>query len=256
MDDAFDFDAYCERIGYRGRAAPTRAVLDALHLAHATSIPFENLDVVLGRPIRLDVASLAAKLVGARRGGYCFEQNTLFAAALEHVGFRVARLAARVRVGSTAVRPRTHMLLAVDIDGDAVIADVGFGADGLLLPVALRGATPTRQFAWTYRVADEGGGTYVMQSSASEGWRDLYAFTLEPQLAVDFELASWYTSTHPQSRFVQVLTAQRLWTTRRCALRDFELTEDDGATVRTVRLADREEQRRVLATTFGLALDG
>jgi N-hydroxyarylamine O-acetyltransferase len=254
MDVTLDFDAYCERIGYRGRAEPTRTVLDALHLAHATSIPFENLDVVLGRPIRLDLASLATKLVAARRGGYCFEQNTLFAAALEHVGFRVTKLAARVRIGSTAVRPRTHMLLAVDVDGDTLIADVGFGVDGLLLPVPLRSTTPTREFAWTYRVAAEGGGTYVMQSSSTEGWRDLYAFTLEPQVGVDFELASWYTSTHPQSRFVQVLTAQRLSTTRRFALRDLELAEDDGATTRTRQLAGRDEQRRVLIETFGLAL--
>src|SRR6266545_3908407 len=162
MQVGFDLAAYCTRIGYDGALAPTRVVLEALHLAHATSIPFENLDVVLGRPIRLDLASLQAKVVAGGRGGYCFEHNTLFAAVLETVGFRVTRLAARVRLGASTIRPRTHMLLAVETGGETAIADVGFGADGLLLPVQL-GAAPTQQFAWTYRVFAEDGGVHVMQ---------------------------------------------------------------------------------------------
>ncbi len=254
MERGFDIAAYCARIGYDGALAPTRVVLDALHLAHATSIPFENVDVVLGRPIRLDLESVQAKLVAGGRGGYCFEHNTLFAAALEVAGFDVHRLAARVRIGASVVRPRTHMLLAVEIDGVIVIADVGFGADGLLLPVPLASTNPTRQFAWTYRVTAEGSGVHVMQAFTDGGWRDLYAFTLEPQFAVDFELANWYTSTHPQSRFVQTLTAQRLSTKRRIALRDLELTEDDGSNIRTRQLAGADEQRRTLVEMFGIAL--
>jgi N-hydroxyarylamine O-acetyltransferase len=97
-----DLDAYLERIGYEGRDEPTLEVLDALHLAHTTTIPFENLDILLGRPIRLDLPSLQDKLVRDRRGGYCFEHNTLFAAALEAVGFGVTRLGARVRIGARA----------------------------------------------------------------------------------------------------------------------------------------------------------
>jgi N-hydroxyarylamine O-acetyltransferase len=254
MDDGFDFDAYRERIGYRGSIEPTRTALDAMHLAHATWIPFENVDVVLRRPIRLDLPSVAAKLVAGRRGGYCFEQNTLFAAALARAGFRATKLAARVRAGATSVRPRSHMLLAVDVDGETMIADVGFGADGLLLPVPLRARTPMRQYAWTYRIVAEDHGVNVMQTAGGDGWRDLYAFTLEPQYDVDFEVANWYTSTHPQSRFVQVLTAQRLTTTRRYALRGLELVEDDGSATRARTLADRDEQRRLLVETFGLAL--
>ncbi len=254
MHAEFDLAAYCARIGYEGAIAPTRAVLDALHLAHATTIPFENLDVVLGRPIRLEVGDLQAKLVRAGRGGYCFEQNTLFAAALEAVGFRTTRLAARVRVGAPVIRPRTHMLLAVDIAGETIIADVGFGADGLLLPVPLRATQPTPQSRWTYRIVAQGDAVYVLQALRDGTSRDLYAFTLEPQYAVDFELANWYTSTHPQSRFVQVLTAQRLALDKRIALRDLELTEDDGNATRSRVLANPREQRRALIETFGIAL--
>jgi N-hydroxyarylamine O-acetyltransferase len=250
----FDFDAYRARIGFDGRAEPTREALAAIHLAHATSIPFENVDVVLRRPIPLDVQSLQAKLVAGRRGGYCFEQNALFAAALETIGFRVTRLAARVRLGATGVRPRTHMVLAVDVGGDTLIGDVGFGSDGLLLPVPLSSAAPTAQFAWTYRVIPERHGVHAMQSLSVDRWRDLYAFTLEPQLPVDYELANWYTSTHPQSRFVLTLTAQRLSTTRRFALRGLDLAEDDGVAIHTRTLAGADEQRRTLVELFGIEL--
>ena len=119
-----DLNNYLRRIGYAGGLTPTYDVLAALHQAHATHIPFENLDILLGRPIRLDLASLHAKLVVGRRGGYCFEQNLLFAAILQSIGFSVARLAARVRYRTHRVLPRTHMLLLVSIDAEDWIADV------------------------------------------------------------------------------------------------------------------------------------
>ena len=203
-DSSFDLASYFERIAYAGDRTPSRATLAALHLAHATHIPFENLDILLGRPIRLDLASLTAKLVHGRRGGYCFEQNRLFAAALEALGFAVTTLAARVRFGTTSVRPRTHMLLQVDVDGDRLLADVGFGVFGLLIPVPLDDPGESRQFAWTYRIVRE-AGLYVLQLRTGGAWADLYAFTLEPQYPADYEMANHYTSTHPSSRFVQAL---------------------------------------------------
>jgi N-hydroxyarylamine O-acetyltransferase len=102
-----DLKAYAGRIEHKGQLAPNLATLEALHLAHATHITFENLDVLMGKPIRLDLESLAAKLIQGARGGYCFEQNALFAAALEEIGFRVTRLAATVRMGSQKITP-TH----------------------------------------------------------------------------------------------------------------------------------------------------
>src|SRR5678815_5641474 len=104
-------DAYLQRIGYAGDLRSSARVLEALHLAHATHIPFENLDILRGLPIRLDLDSLQRKLVDGRRGGYCYEHNLLFAAVLEEIGFSVTRLAARVRYRTTSVLPRTHMLL-------------------------------------------------------------------------------------------------------------------------------------------------
>jgi len=247
----FDLDAYFERIEYAGDRTPSRATLDALHLAHATHIPFENLDILLGRPIRLDLDSLQAKLVLGRRGGYCFEQNRLFAAALETLGFAVTPLAARVRFGTSSLLPRTHMLLRVDVGGVRLLADVGFGLYGLLLPLQLDDATESRQFDWTYRVVGD-GGQHVLQVRAGIVWTDLYAFTLEPQYAVDYELANYYTSTHPSSRFVQALIAQRVATDVRRMLRDRDYSEHRGEIVTHRTLADDDEVLDVLAEAFQL----
>jgi N-hydroxyarylamine O-acetyltransferase len=248
---AFDLPAYLRRVEYAGSRAATGATLAALHEAHATHIPFENLDVILGRGIALDIASLQAKLVAGRRGGYCFEQNLLFSEALRTLGFDVTYLAARVRLGTSVLRPRTHMTLAVAADGVRWLADVGFGAQGLLAPVPLEPRAPSRQGPWTFRVADE-DGLNVLQSSRGDEWQDLYAFTLEPQHRVDYELMSHYTSTHPSSPFTQVLTAQRIAPHVRRILRDRDYSEDRGHDVTTRTLAGAGEIRDVLAYEFDL----
>jgi N-hydroxyarylamine O-acetyltransferase len=246
-----DLDAYLSRIGYGGQRTPTAAVLEEMHLAHATHIPFENLDIQLGRPIRLDLESLQAKLVHGRRGGYCFEQNALFAAALEQIGFRVTRLAARVRFGAARLLPRTHMLLRVEAEEQAWLADVGFGGEGLLKPLPLQAGQPAQQFARPYRLQDE-AGLWVLQALHGGKWVDYYAFTLEAQLPVDYEPANWFTSTHPDSIFVRSLTAQRPTPEERYVLRQREFSVIRGDDTQTRTLSDDDELLRVLAHTFGL----
>ena len=246
-----DLEAYMERIGYSGSLQPDGAVLEALHLAHATHIPFENLDILLKRPIALDLASLQAKLVAGRRGGYCFEQNLLFAAVLQRLGYSVTLLAARVHYRNQPKVPRTHIVLLVEVDGAPWLADVGFGLEGLLLPVRFDAGRETRQYAWTYRVV-EAGGEWALQSLRDGTWNELYSFTLEPCLAVDFEPANHYTATHPDSRFVRTLTAQLPTPEVRYKLRNRELVLDRGATVTRRVLADDDELLAVLAETFGL----
>lgn len=249
-----DLDAYLGRIGYAGGLEPGAGTLADLHFAHSTRIPFENLDVLLGRPIRLDAASLQAKLVAGRRGGYCFEHNLLFGAVLRTLGFAVTPLAARVRYRTTVILPRTHMLLLVRADGVDWLTDVGFGGEGLLRPVPLRAHEACRQFAWTYRLVEHGHG-WLLQSLRDGDWIDMYAFTLEPQEMADYEMANHYVSTHPNSRFVQTLTAQLPGTPVRYALRDRELTEDRGSSDTATRMiAGDEELLAVLAATFGLPL--
>jgi N-hydroxyarylamine O-acetyltransferase len=247
-----DLDAYLARIEYDGPRQASVPVLHALHQAHATHIPFENLDVLLGRPIRIDLESLQQKLVRDRRGGYCFEQNTLLAAALERMGFPVTRLAARVRFAAQRVLPRTHMLLRVEVDGRPWLADVGFGSRGLLTPLPFQSDQPVRQRTWSFRL-EQADGLWLLQCLQQGSWMDLYAFTLEPQLAVDFEMANWFTSTHPDSMFRRLLLVQSLRPEARYFLRNRELTVERGGGAETRRIEDDDELLAVLAQTFGMA---
>ena len=257
-DFSLDLAAYLRRIGLGASPAVDLHGLEALHEAHCAAIPFENLDILLGRPIAVDLPAVQAKLVAGRRGGYCFEQNTLFAAALEALGFPVTRLAARVRANTTELRPRTHMLLRVDLPEGPFVADVGFGGDGLVLPVPLEGGrevfaeprdTPG---AVGHRVVREGGEVRALQAFADGTWKDLYAFTLEPHYAVDYEMANHYTSTYPRSHFVLSLTAQRARRHRRAILRNRELVIRGAGGLSSSSIRDPDHLLEVLADEFAL----
>ncbi|MGD9720788.1 MAG: arylamine N-acetyltransferase [Pirellulales bacterium] len=249
-DTPLDLKAYFARIEHAGGRRRGTDTLRAIHLAHATHIPFENIDVLLGEPIRLDLPGLFDKLVTRRRGGYCFEQNSLLAAALETLGFRVKRLLARVRVDSGRLLPRTHMVLEVAAGRRAWLCDVGFGSWGLLEPLALA-AGESRQFIWDYRLS-RAGNEWWLQARQGDVWRDLYSFTRAEQLQVDFEPANHYTSTHPDSRFTHTLTAQRPLPEARYLLRGRELIVATAEGITTRGLTDDCELLGVLAECFQL----
>ena len=134
----FDIAAYFDRIHYHGPRTPTRETLDAIVRAHVEAIPFENVDVLLGRGISLELDAIADKLVTRRRGGYCFEQNTLLLHVLTTLGFDAHAISARVRIQRPRdfTPPRTHVFVHVLIDGAPWLADVGVG--GLSPTAALR----------------------------------------------------------------------------------------------------------------------
>jgi N-hydroxyarylamine O-acetyltransferase len=246
-----DLDAYFARIGYAGHRAPSFDILRALHAAHVSTIPFENLDVLLGRGIRIDLDSIERKLVRDRRGGYCFEHNTLFAAVLRTLGFDVITLAARVlwNVPNPAVMPRTHMTLLVTFDRRRYLADVGFGGVALTEPLLfepMRNSSPSRRIV-------RGENDYLHQVWRNESWSDVYRFTLEPHIAVDYELANWFTSTHPASRFRQNLIVARSGRDRHTTLMNRELTvrHHDGRVDKRA-IATPQELLAVLAEGFDL----
>jgi N-hydroxyarylamine O-acetyltransferase len=248
-----DIDAYLARIGHRGPVAPTEACLAALHEAHLAAIPFENLDVVRGLEIRVDLPSLEAKLVHGGRGGYCFEQNTLFKAVLDRIGFGTRILIARVRLGSAEITPRSHMVLKVDTDNGAVLADVGFGATGLLHPIPLMPDVVHHVPGAAFRLRQDHHEWVLEGDIGADDFSDHYAFTLEPQHPIDIEVANHFTSTHRSSRFRQIVTAQQIRGDRRLTLRGYRFETRHGDAVETRDLADEAERLIVLAREFGLA---
>jgi N-hydroxyarylamine O-acetyltransferase len=249
---AFDLSAYLSRIGFEKRPSADLTSLFALHDAHVEAIPFENADIQMGSAISLSSAALQAKLVSRRRGGYCFEQNGLFALALRAIGFSPLPCEARVRQGTGGrMLPRTHMVLVVPCDGREWLADVGFGGDGLVEPVAMSGERST-QLGYAYRILPE-GSLRVLQRSFGEGWEDLYAVLPDPVHHVDFELGNWYTSTYPQSPFVQNLTAQRISGGARHILRNLTYTVQRDGTLETHTIT-RSELVPLLRKVFGIDL--
>ncbi|MFF8839894.1 arylamine N-acetyltransferase [Streptomyces sp. NPDC015130] len=257
--DELDLDAYLARIGYDigrdGELSTDLRTLKAVHRAHVRSIPFENLDVALGRQVPLDLKSLQAKLVGRRRGGYCYEQNSLLAAALERIGFPVAGRGARNRTRGAALLPVTHALLVVQVEGEQWLADAGFGWQGPLEPVPLREGASVEQGGWSFGVGAEDEGIHVLRSLRPHGWTDLYAFSPQTLYPGDFTVMNHFSSSHPESRFLGQVVAQRPGAGVRRALVRETLTSmgTDGATEE--RVVTAAELAATLETVFGIELD-
>jgi N-hydroxyarylamine O-acetyltransferase len=250
-----ELDAYLARVGYDGPREPTPPVLHALTAAHSQSVPFENLDVLLGRPIELTTDALVAKIVEQRRGGYCFEQNGLFLQVLTALGFTATPLSARVRLDRPreVVPPRTHLFLRVDLDGEAWLTDVGIGA--MSLTSAIRFVPDVEQDTphEPRRVVRE-DGRWFHQARLGQRWADVYEFTGEEMPLVDREVGNWFTSTHPSSHFRhRFMVARAASGGRRLTLTDTELKvrgADGRADTRPIGSPD--ELLDVLAEHFGL----
>ncbi|MET9885884.1 arylamine N-acetyltransferase [Streptomyces sp. NPDC006430] len=261
--DELDLGAYLERIGYDGpigedgELRPDLATLYAVHRAHTGAIAFESLDVLLGRPIELGVKAIEDKLVRSRRGGYCYEQNSLLAAALERIGFDVSGRGARNRTRGDTLLAVTHAVLVVTVEGEPWLCDAGFGYQGPREPVPLtRPGAELPQGEWTYTVREEAGGILVLCLHRGGVRRDLYAFSPQHYYPVDYVLLNHYSSSHPNSAFVGQVIVQYPGDAVRTALVGRELTRlhPDGRIER--ELVAPDELLALLDREFGLRLSG
>jgi N-hydroxyarylamine O-acetyltransferase len=257
MMPAVDLNAYFARIGYAGAQDPRLETLRALQSLHVAAIPFEAIDVLLGRGISLDPRAVDDKLIQCRRGGYCFEQNGLFLRVLRELGFHVEPLIARVLWRARPDAPpqaRTHMALRVTLDSASWLVDVGFGM-----------AVPTAPLLWydrgvqatplgSFRLSDVPFGLLV-ETDLPGSWTPMYQISLEPPLEVDFAMANWFTSTYPNSSFRRSLVVARATPERRAALLDNQLTlRSPGAESRREML-DIKGLERALCDVFGLSIE-
>jgi N-hydroxyarylamine O-acetyltransferase len=253
----FDLDSYLARVsGGSGPSGPLSTIDDiaALMRAHMAAIPFENLDVLLGRRIRIDLDSVVAKLVTARRGGYCFEHGTLLQAALRALGIEATAHAARVLLAAPrAEAPRTHMFLTV-VDGDTTwVLDPGFGGPGPIVPVPLVTGQEVRDQHDVHRMVHR-DGEWLLEGLVKGAMTPLWTSSLEPQLPVDFALANHYVATFPESPFVQRLMIRALTPEGRVSAMNRDVTIRRGHEVETRQLADRAALRRMVAAHFGFDL--
>jgi len=249
----FTLDGYLQRIGWNGAREPTRPTLESILRAHMTRVPFENLDVLLGRGVRPDLDSVYAKLVTARRGGYCFEHGTLLLATLQHLGFQAAAHTARViQLRPRAEAPLTHMFLTVELEGKTFVLDPGFGGDAPRVPVPLTG-DEVRDGNDVHRMVRQ-GREWALEAAIDGVPTALWSSAVEPAEPVDFVMANHFVSTFPESPFVTRLMLRALTSTKRVSMMNQDLTVRDAGGQRKTVVTDRTDLRHLLIHYFGFDL--
>ncbi|MEV6379401.1 arylamine N-acetyltransferase [Streptomyces sp. NPDC051773] len=259
--DTAELDAYLRRLGAEQQAWPTVDVLRELHLRHLRAVPFENLSIHLGEEIVLEEKRLLDKVVGERRGGFCFELNGLFGALLSKLGFDVTLLAARVygEEGRLGI-PFDHLALRVrTVDGGDWLADVGFGANSHY-PLEFGNRAEQEDPGGRFRVAEadrESGGREFGDLDVFRNGKPQYRLETRPRVLGDFVAGAWWHSTSPASHFTQSLVCSRLTEDGgRVTLsgRTFTVTSAEGAREVT-ELGSNAEVLAVYRDHFGVRLD-
>jgi arylamine N-acetyltransferase len=248
MNDA-QLALYLERIGHGWNVRPDLETLRSLHRAHVTAIPFEGVDAQLGVVPSLDPDPIFEKLVERPRGGWCYEMNGLFGAALWAIGFSVTRLSCSVmrQAEGGVARSGTHLALLIDCDGEW-LCDVGFGGS-LLEPLPLaEGARLDAPYTVSLERTEDGYWRFTQRFDAPFG----YDFRAEPADEALFVEKCRWQATDPASNFTQNFVAQKRSPDRHLVLRGKVLTEHgpDGTTKSTLDSA--EELVNTLAEHFGI----
>ena len=260
----FDLSAYLARVQLPARVTADAAGLHRLQRAHRLAIPFENLDVALGRPILIDSAGVFAKLVTAKRGGFCFEHHRLFADALAAFDFAARPLLARVWLGATEVPPLTHVLSLVTVDGQGWIADPGFGGSYAPVMPLVDGALADAPDGASYRLSrDEAGGWMLWRDGpggstdgrwTGAGWQSQYSFTLDQAHDADLAMGSHWSATAPTSRFVRHSVVTLPLPHGFASLIDRQYRRRAAADETTGEITDPRVYRMRLSLLFGIDL--
>ena len=254
-NQTFNIDAYLKRINYEGSTDVSFETLRGLHIAHTTNVPFENIDVFLKRPIKLDRETLFKKIVVNKRGGYCFEMNGLFSIVLKELGFKVTDLLARGTRDGINYMSRTHQVLMVEIKDQKYLVDVGYGNDGIMEPLLLEEGIEQEQVAYTYRLVKDEKLGYILQKKVGQEFQTMYAFTLEACCPDDYNMSNHYTATYPESFFRMVRLCTIPTTEGRITLfgNDLKVLANGEITQRTIE--NEDEFRQVVKDYFDLDLE-
>jgi N-hydroxyarylamine O-acetyltransferase len=242
-------DLYFERIGYAGSAAVDLQTLRDLHLLHLQQIPYENLDVFCHQGVKLDRETLTRKILLRKRGGYCFEQNGLFAAALADLGFKSHANMARVHRNRPQPGGRTHHVNLVELEGHTWLCDVGFGGSGFREPLRLDADVEVEQLGEVYRLHRNDEYGFYLQKKMDAEWLPFYTFKVERALPIDLAMANFYTSNSDDHVFRGAIVGNRLTGRGRVTLSDhtfkiFDLIEGTLERIVVTDFADYIERLR------------
>lgn len=264
-----EVDRYLSRIGYEGPSGgPSLELLRSVHTCHLLSVPFEDLTVHSGGQVKLDLPVLYDKVVNQRRGGFCFENNSLFYWLLTQLGFQVTVLSGQVKNSITSCYgpPFDHLIIMVNLEGKRWLCDVGFGAAGFSAPLSLDTCGPQEQGHRVYRLRRIDDVHFLeWQKEENRGedgdWTEIYKFTLEPRRLEDFAEMCQYHQSSPSSIFFckSLCTVLRpggrvSYIGRRLITTRFPSEATGGGLETTARELEDEEIPAVLAENFGVVL--
>lgn len=254
--DCFTIEGYLERINYKGPLDVSKETLYKIHTAHALNIPFENLDVYFKKPVYLDRESLYKKIVSNKRGGYCFEMNGLLSIILKSLGFKVRDLLARItKDNGVTYNAKTHQVLCVEIGDDKYLLDVGYGNHGLAAPVLIEPGREQEQFFDTFRIVEIEKYGYALQRKIEGEFAYIYAFDFEECSPADFMMSHHFTSTFPESLFVNKKVCTVLTKEGRITLTDdhFKVVKGDETSI--LEIEGDHHYNELLKEHFKLDLD-
>lgn len=251
----FNVKQYLERIGYQGDLEINPQTLHDLHVGHVTHIPFENLDQLQGKTISLDREDLFDKIVLNNRGGYCFEMNGLFSHVLKEIGFNVTDVFARVFRPGFGFSGRSHQVLVVNFDNERWMADVGFGGNGPIAPVKIEEGLEQDQFGRFYRIKSDPVQQFIMEFQVEGIYENVYSFTTEGCYPMDYDIANYFTSTHPNSIFKKVIMCTKPTKDGRVSMFDnnLKIIKDGQVTEKT--LHNDMEINNALQEHYGISLE-
>jgi N-hydroxyarylamine O-acetyltransferase len=248
-----DLAAYIKRIGYSGPLNTTVEVLRAIHRAHMLSVPFENLDIFLGRNIACDEQAFIRKIVHQNRGGFCYELNGAFAVLLRALGFTATLLSARVPRQDGRLAPEfDHLTLRVDL-GQPWLADVGFG-DLFLEPLRLLPGIEQEQGARKLRISQTNDSFLLERTEPDASWKKQYVFSMEPRELTEFAGMCRYHQTSPESHFTQRKLCSVATPDGRITLSDRRLMVTVAGRKDEKVLGSEDEWHQALKEYFGIAL--
>lgn len=252
-----DARAYLRRIGIDEWLEPTAANLMRIQKAHLYSVPYENLDILLGRPIRLEKEALYEKIVVRRRGGYCFEVNELLGHLLRELGYGVTDLFGRFLRGESGIPMRRHHVLMVKCADDDTpwLADVGVGTGSPTLPVRMTEGAELQDGVVTYRLMKRDFFGWVLEEYKKGEWGPVYSFTEEPNAPIDYLTASFWCEHAAESIFNKAAMVSLRTETGRRTIDGGEARIFDGNDVRVIALKDWAEKEKILREWFGIALE-
>jgi len=250
-------DRYFSRIGYTGSPATDLRTLQELHRMHLQYIPYENIDVFCHQGIALDRDALTGKMLLRRRGGYCFEQNGLFCAALTDLGFACRPNMARFHYRRPEPGSRSHHVNLVEVEGRVWLCDVGFGGSGFRLPLAVEPDVEVEQLGEIYRLHESDEHGFYLERKAGNEWQPLYTFKVDPALPIDLEMANFCTANSSDHPFRDSIRGTRMTARGRVTLLDhtFRIHDLITGTLETIVVTEFQHYIENLRKQLGVELN-